>query len=363
MTTTETNTIQSGVEFHTVTIAAIEPLTKDAVAVALDIPSELASGFKHIPGQHLIFRAMIDGEDVRRSYSICSAPGDARPTVGIKHLAGGAFSTFVHEQLKVGDEIEVTYPTGEFTLTPQPTNRNHYVAVAAGSGITPVLSMIRSVLADEPDSMFTLIYGNRDGGSVMFLDELDALKSGYLSRFMLMHVLSRELHEVELFEGRIDADKLERVLTTILDPTDVAGWYLCGPRGMVESATEVLMAKGVPADALHDELFYAGEVTEAMVAHDDVEGATVRFTLRGRTSTATVALDGAPILDHVLAIRPDGPYSCRSGACASCRAKVTKGEVRMDRNWSLSKEEVAAGHILTCQSHPVTDEVELTYDV
>lgn len=363
MTDTVVSTKQAGVDFHTVTVAAIEPLTNDAVAVSFEIPPEIAQRFDHTPGQHLIFRATIDGEDVRRSYSICSAPGAARPTVGIKHLPGGAFSTYVHEQLKVGDAIEVTYPTGDFTLTPQTSNRNHYVAIAAGSGITPVLSMIRSVLEFEPSSMFTLLYGNKDGGSVMFLDELDALKGRYPSRFMLMHVLSRELHEVELFEGRIDAEKLERILKTIIDPASVAGWYLCGPRGMVESATEVLTAKGVPTDTLYDELFYAGEVTEETVAHDDVEGATVRFTLRGRTSTATVAMDGAPILDHVLAIRPDGPYSCRSGACASCRAKVTSGEVRMDKNWSLSKEEVAAGQILTCQSHPVSEIVELTYDV
>ncbi len=357
------STKQAGVEFHTVTVAAIEPLTDDAVAVSFEIPSQIARAFDHTPGQHLIVRATIDGEDVRRSYSICSVPGATRPTVGIKHLPGGVFSTFVHERLKVGDVVEVTQPTGDFTLTPKSSNQNHYVAIAAGSGITPVLSMIRSVLASEPSSMFTLVYGNKDGGSVMFLDELDALKGRHPSRFVLLHVLSREFHEVELLEGRIDAEKLQRMLRTIIDPTAVAGWYLCGPRGMVDTATEVLTANGVPADTVHDELFYAGEVTEATVAKDDVEGATVRFTLRGRTSTAKVAMDGAPILDHVLAIRPDGPFSCRSGACASCRARVTSGEVRMDKNWSLSKEEVAAGQILTCQAHPVSETVELTYDV
>ncbi|MCZ7532213.1 MAG: FAD-binding oxidoreductase [Acidimicrobiia bacterium] len=363
MTDAASSTKQAGVEFHSVTVAAIEPLTSDAVAVSFEIPSEIAHVFEHIPGQHLILRATIDGEDVRRSYSICSAPGTTRPTVGIKHLPGGVFSTYVHERLKVGDAIEVTQPTGEFTLTPSRSNRNHYVAIGAGSGITPILSMIRSVLAFEPSSMFTLVYGNKDGGSVMFLDELDALKGQHPSRFVLLHVLSREFHEVELFEGRIDAQKLQRMLKTIIDPADVAGWYLCGPRGMVQSATEVLTANGVSVDDIHDELFYAGEVTEATVAQDDAEGATVRFTLRGRTSTVTVAMDGAPILDHVLAIRPDGPFSCRSGACASCRAQVTSGEVRMDKNWSLSKEEVSAGQILTCQSHPVSEVVELTYDV
>ncbi|KAA3637003.1 MAG: phenylacetic acid degradation protein, partial [Armatimonadetes bacterium] len=224
-------------EFHVVTVAAIEPLTDDAVAVSLEIPPALAEGFAHTPGQHLILRATIDGEDVRRSYSICSVPGAVKPTVGIKHLPGGVFSTYVHEQLKVGDPIEVTHPTGDFTLTPDASNRNHYVAIAAGSGITPVLSMIRSVLEFEPSSMFTLVYGNKDGGSVMFVDELDDLKGRYPSRFSLLHVLSRERHEVELLEGRIDAEKLDRMLNTIIDPAAVAGWYLCGPRGMVDTVT------------------------------------------------------------------------------------------------------------------------------
>ncbi|MEZ5175461.1 MAG: FAD-binding oxidoreductase [Acidimicrobiia bacterium] len=352
-----------GAEFHPAVVAAIEPLTSDAVTVSLAIPDDLRTRFDHVPGQHLILRAVIDGEDVRRSYSICSTPGAATPSIGVKRLQGGVFSTYVHERLKVGDTVEVTPPTGDFVLVPNPANRNHYVAIAAGSGITPVLSMIRSVLAQEPMSMFTLVYGNRDGGSVMFLDELDALKGRHPDRFALVHVLSRESHEVELFEGRIDGAKFERLLATIIDAPAVAGWYLCGPRGMIDTVAGVLGHHGVAGNLIHDELFYAGEVTESTVADDDAEGSSVRFTLRGRTSTAIVATDGAPILDHVLAIRPDGPYSCRSGACASCRAKVIRGEVRMDRNWSLSGTEVEAGHILTCQAHPVTDVVELTYDL
>ncbi|MDA2979235.1 MAG: FAD-binding oxidoreductase [Actinomycetota bacterium] len=353
----------AGVEFHPVRVLAIEPLTDDAVSVSFDIPTDLSTLFDHTPGQHLIVRATVDGQDVRRSYSICSAKGATSPSVGIKRLPGGVFSTFVHDTLKIGDTIEVTPPTGDFTLTPDHDNKNRYVAIAAGSGITPVLSMIRSVLEFEPQSMFTLLYGNKDGRSVMFLDELDALKGAYPDRFVIVHVLSRESHEIPLFEGRIDAEKLERMLGTIIEPAAVSGWYLCGPRGMVDGAQGVLRSHGVPAADIHDELFYAGELTESTVAVDDVEGATVRFTLRGRTSTATVATDGAPILDHVLAIRPDGPFSCRSGACASCRAKVTVGEVRMDKNWSLSQAEVDSGQILTCQSHPVSDLVELTYDV
>lgn len=353
----------AGVEFHSVKVASIEPLTEDAVSVSFDIPGDISELFDHTPGQHLIVRAVIDGKDVRRSYSICSAKGAESPSVGIKRLPSGVFSSFVHDTLTVGDTIEVTPPTGDFTLVPDARSQNRYVAIAAGSGITPVLSMIRSALEREPESTFTLLYGNKDGRSVMFLDELDALKGAYPGRFVIVHVLSRESHEVELFEGRIDTDKLERLLGTIVDPGTVSAWYLCGPRGLVEAARNVLSSRGVADENVHDELFYAGEVSEETVAVDDVEGATVKFTLRGRTSTATVAPDGAPILDHVLAIRPDGPFSCRSGACASCRAKVTVGEVRMDKNWSLSQKEVEAGQILTCQAHPLSDVVELTYDV
>lgn len=350
-------------EFHTLTVASVEPLTDDSVAVTLDVPTDLADAYAHTPGQHLIVRATIDGEDVRRSYSICSPAGTASPRVGIKHLSGGAFSSFANGQLRAGDMLEVTPPKGEFTLTPSGSNRNHYVAFAAGSGITPVMSMISSVLEREPRSMFTLIYGNKNGRSVMFLDDLDAMKGSYPDRFVLLHILTRETHSIPLLEGRIDESKVDQLLGTVIDPETVDSWYLCGPRGMVDAVRSSLSGRRIATDTIHDELFFAGGVDEIEVAQDDVVGSRVRFTLDGRTSTAIVATDGAPILDHVLAIRPEGPFSCRSGACASCRAQVTEGEVRMDRNWSLSAEEVASGQILTCQSHPVSDVVELTYDI
>ncbi len=352
-----------GAEFHTLTVASVEPLTEESVVVTFDIPEELLNAFAHTPGQHLIVRATIDGHDVRRSYSICSPSGTAAPRVGIKRLEGGAFSTFAHETLKAGDTLEVTPPKGDFTLEPSASNRSHYVAFVAGSGITPVLSMIWSVLEREPLSMFTLIYGNKDGRSVMFLDDLDALKGSYPDRFVLLHILTRESHTIPLLEGRIDEAKVDQLLGTVIDPDTVDSWYLCGPRGMVDAVRSSLEGRGIVTDAIHDELFYAGVADETRVAKDDAVGSTVKFTLDGRTSTAIVAPDGAPILDHVLAIRPEGPFSCRSGACASCRANVTVGEVRMDRNWSLSADEVASGHILTCQSHPVSDVVELTYDI
>jgi len=350
-------------EFHKLEVASIEHITDASVAVGFGVPEALRATFSHIPGQHIIVKRDINGETVRRSYSICSPTGEAQITVGIKKLPGGAFSTFANDELRQGDVIEVTPPTGDFTLEPDPGNANHYIAIVAGSGITPVLSMISSVLRDEEASRFTLIYGNRDGASIMFLDELDALKNRYPERFTLFHILSREVHAIPLFEGRIDEDKLKRLFTTVVDAGTATEWFLCGPSGVVNAARSVLTAGGVAQDRIHDELFYAGDETVVAVAQDDAIGSEVKFTLDGRTSTIIVDPAGAPILDHALAVRPDTPFSCRSGACASCRAFVTKGEVVMDRNWALNQEEVEAGQILTCQSHPVSQSVELTYDV
>jgi ring-1,2-phenylacetyl-CoA epoxidase subunit PaaE len=351
------------VEFHTLKVARVEPVTDNSVAVTFAIPDDLAESFVHQPGQHVIVKTTIDGETVRRSYSICSPSGDPELTIGIKHLNGGVFSTYANTELSPGDTLEVTPPTGDFTIEVDPDNANHYIAIAAGSGITPVLSMISSVLVTESASRFTLIYGNRDGRSVMFLDELDALKNRFPDRFVMFHILSRESHAIELFEGRIDEQKLIRLFSTVVDAATASDWFLCGPSGMVRAAQDVLRAGGVPDANIHDELFFAGDDTSFIPVSDDIVGSEVKFTLNGRTSTIIVDPDGAPILDHALAVRPDAPFSCRSGACASCRARVTAGDVAMDRNWSLNQEEVDAGQILTCQSHPVSDLVELTYDL
>jgi ring-1,2-phenylacetyl-CoA epoxidase subunit PaaE len=350
-------------EFHTLTIDRVEPVTDSSVAVTFVVPESLAETFAHDAGQHVIVKTEIDDETVRRSYSICSPSGSSELTVGIKHLDGGVFSTYANEVLSPGDTIEVTPPTGDFTIVTDARKENHYIAIVAGSGITPVLSMISSVLETESASRFTLIYGNRDGRSVMFLDELDALKNRYPDRFVMIHILSRESHAIELFEGRIDEEKLVQLFSTVVDAGTATDWYLCGPSGIVQAARTVLAAGGVPEDNIHDELFFAGDDAAAVAVSDDLIGSEVKFTLNGRTSTVIVDPDGAPILDHALAVRPDAPFSCRSGACASCRARVTEGEVVMDKNWSLNQEEVDAGQILTCQSHPVSDVVEITYDL
>jgi len=350
-------------EFYRLRVASVEPITESSVAVTFTVPPHLRETFEHLPGQHVIVKATIDGEVMRRSYSICSSVHAPDFTVGVKHLPGGVFSSYANERLAAGDTLEVTPPTGEFLLRPRADATNHYVAVAAGSGITPILSMVSSVLDREPMSRFTLVYGNRDGRSVMFLDELDALKNQFPDRFSLFHILSRESHTIPLFEGRIDEDKLRQLFSTVVDASTATDWYLCGPSEMVHAARSVLRAGGVDDVNIHHELFYAGGDGPIAVAEVDTVGSKVSFTLSGRTSTIIVDPAGSPILDHALAVRPEAPFSCRSGACASCRAVVTNGEVAMDRNWTLNQEEVDAGQILTCQAHPVSEVVELTYDI
>lgn len=350
-------------EFYPLSVAAVEAITESSVAVTFSVPPELRETFARIPGQHVVIKTAIDGDVVRRSYSICSPVDSHDFTVGIKHLSGGVFSSFANERLSIGDVLEVTPPTGDFLLEVQPDAANHFVGIAAGSGITPILSMVSAVLGHEPMSRFTLIYGNRDGGSIMFLDELDALKNEFPDRFSLFHILSRETHTIPLFEGRIDEGKLQQLFASVVDAGTATDWFLCGPADVVHASRSVLAAGGVDAAHIHDELFYAGGDGPVRVAEVDTVGSKVSFTLGGRTSTMIVDPSGLPILDHALKIRPESPFSCRSGACASCRAVVTNGEVTMDRNWTLNQEEVDAGQILTCQAHPVSEVVELTYDI
>jgi ring-1,2-phenylacetyl-CoA epoxidase subunit PaaE len=355
----------SAPEFHTLTVSEIEQLTDDAVAITFDVPDELAERFRYVPGQHLTVRAFIEGEDVRRSYSVCADADSRMLRVGVKRINGGVFSTYATTVLEAGDELDVMPPVGEFTIEPDPTNRKHYGAVAAGSGITPVLSMIATVLESEPDSRFTLVFGNRDSRSVMFLEELEGFKDRHPSRFHLIHVLSREPSLIPLFSGRIDAAKFEGILDTIVDADDIDGWYLCGPYEMVEDVRKVLTARDVASDAIHDELFFSGEIVEPPPPIDEtVEGTiAVTFTLDGRSSLMQVDPDGPPILDYALQARPDTPWSCRGGMCTTCKAQVLVGDAVLDRNFALTEEDVEKGYILTCQAHPTSPELEITYDV
>ncbi|SHE47044.1 1,2-phenylacetyl-CoA epoxidase subunit PaaE [Streptoalloteichus hindustanus] len=349
--------------FHRLTVAGVDRLCADAVAVTFAVPPDLAEEYEFRAGQYLTLRRQVNGQEERRSYSIC-APVGAAPRIGVRRVAGGLFSAWLVDAVRPGDVVEVLPPLGAFC--PDPEAPAHHCLVAAGSGITPVLSIVSSVLAANPASRVTLLYGNRRTDTVMFAEELADLKDRYRSRLQLVHVLSREPRDVELFSGRLDADRLRRLLDGVVPAADVDEWWLCGPYGMVRDAEAVLAERGVPKDRVHHELFYVDEPPPEPARPEDVstvDGPTseVVVQLEGRATALTLPRD-TPILDAAQRVRADLPFACRGGVCGTCRARVVEGEVRMRRNYALEDHEVAAGFVLTCQSLPVTDHVTVDYD-
>lgn len=362
-TVSPTATSSPAVEFHPLAVADVEPLTDDSVAVTFDVPEDLGHRFTHVPGQHVIIRADINGEEVRRTYSICSPPGTLR--IGVKRIPDGVFSTYATTKLAVGDVLEVMAPIGEFTLEPSATAGGRYVAVVAGSGVTPVLSMVAATLEQQADAHFTVVYGNRTTQSIMFIEELEGLKDRFPSRLQLFHVLSREPHQIPLFEGRIDAEKIRLLTNSLIDAGAVDGWFLCGPLAMVETVEATLGELGVEPGHIHTELFYDQRietVPDDTNPADDAGSCTVRVTIEGRTSELRARPDGPSLLDYARAVRAEVPFACKGGMCATCRAVVTEGEVTMTKNYALTPEELEVGFVLTCQAHPVTDEVHLNFD-
>lgn len=350
--------------FHAVKVAEVRTETDEAVSVRLDVPAELRPIFRYLPGQHITLRALIDGEDVRRTYSICANANHGHLRVGIKRLRGGVFSTWATTQLAAGATIEATPPSGEFTIEPDPTCSRHLAAIAAGSGITPVLSLMSTILDTESRSRFTLVFGNRESRTIMFMDEVQGLKDRYPERLHLIHVLSREEQGIPLFNGRLDGPRIGRVLDALVPVREVDGWYLCGPFTMVADARRVLGERGVDEHRIHDELFFAAPPPPVPPLPDGGgDYATVSFTLEGRRSVVKVDPLGPPILDHALSVRRELPFSCRGGMCATCKARLLEGQVRLDRNWALTQDDLDAGYVLTCQAHPLTDLVVLDYDV
>jgi ring-1,2-phenylacetyl-CoA epoxidase subunit PaaE len=350
-------------EFHSLQVVEVKPLTDESVAVTFDVPPRLTSEFDYVPGQHVTLRSMIDGDDVRRSYSICANANSGKLRVGIKQLPGGSFSTFATESLKAGDTIDVMSPVGEFTIVPDPGRRSHRVAIVAGSGITPVLSLIGTTLESEPHSSWTLIYGNRTTSTVMFLDELEGLKDRYPERFQLFHILSREGSDLPLLSGRIDEEKI-RTIHRMLGARSVDGWYLCGPYEMVMMARRLLGELGVEEGVIHDELFFAGPVDVSTLPPEPETGegsVELEFILDGR-SVQTRMTREATILDAALRVRPEMPFSCKGGMCATCKGRVEEGEVEMKKNYALVDSEVDAGFVLTCQARPVSDKVTVRFD-
>jgi ring-1,2-phenylacetyl-CoA epoxidase subunit PaaE len=348
--------------FHALRVASVEPLCADAVAVGFAIPPELAEEFAFTPGQSLTLRREIDGRDERRSYSICS-PAGTTPRIGVRVVPGGLFSSWLVGDVRPGDTVEVMGPTGFFT--PDLGTPGHHVLIAAGSGITPMVSIAESVLAADPSSTVTLFYGNRRSGTVMFADELADLKDLYPARFQLAHVLSREPREAEVLSGRLDAGRLSELIGSLVDVGSADHWWLCGPHGMVRDAQEVLSGLGVPGDRVHQELFYADDEPVREARHEEaaVEGpvSEVTVTLDGRSTTAALPRERS-ILEGAQRTRPDLPFACKGGVCGTCRALVTDGKADMRRNFALEPAEVAAGYVLTCQSYPVSETLTVDFD-
>ncbi len=351
----------SHAEFHRLPVAALDQLTEDSVAVTFAVPEELAERFRFEAGQHVTVRTDLGGQGVRRNYSICSPATVGSLRIAVKRIPGGVFSSFVAERLRVGDELELMTPTGRFGPPLEPTRRKHYVAIAAGSGITPILSILSTALEIEADSRCTLIYGNRSRSSTMFREELAALESRFSDRLEILHVLSGEPRKgASPYTGRIDSELLGRLLVERVPPHEVDEWYLCGPAGLVEDARATLLAHRVPPERVHIELF---RVPASGARPSEVTGVASTVTVRlGGTDSAFELAAGRSVLDGALTVRPDAPYACMGGACGTCKAKLVGGTVEMDHNFALRQADLDAGYVLTCQARPTSPEVTVDYD-
>jgi len=347
-------------EFHALRVADVERLCSDAVAVTFDVPADLAGRYAFRPGQSLTVRRPADDADERRTYSIC-APAGERPRIGVRAVPGGLVSGWLVHDLEPGDEVEVAPPSG--TFTPDLDAGGRHVLIAAGSGITPVLSIAASLLR-RPDVQVSVLYGNRRAETVMFAEELADLKDAHPTRLELVHLLSREAREVELLSGRLDADKLRTLLPLLIDVGGVDHWWLCGPFGMVTDAQQVLAESRVAPERIHRELFWVDEPPPEPVRAEPVAtGASSEVTvvLDGRSTTVTVR-DGDTVLEGAQRSRPDLPFACKGGVCGTCRARLVEGDVRMRRNFALEPAELAAGFVLTCQSTPTSGKVVVDFD-
>ena len=352
--------------FYPLRVAEIVPETDEANSIRFEVPADLAEAFRFKAGQHLTLRAEIDGEEVRRNYSLCTAPLENDVMVTVKRIGGGVFSNWVADQVKAGDTLDVMPPHGSFTVEFDPGAARHYVAFAGGSGITPIMSLIRTALAEEPRSRFTLFYGNRDSSSVIFLEALAALKDRHMGRLELFHFLDQEEGDIDLFNGMLDKQRCEEAIEHLVDDAaGIAAWFICGPGPMMDAAEAALLERGVDKERIRIERFTAGRPSAALEAQmqalqQKAAGLSLSVTLDGRTRK--VEFSQANILDSALAAGLPAPFACKAGVCATCRAKVTKGKVEMAVRDGLTDAEVAAGYILTCQSVPSGEGVAVDYD-
>jgi len=353
--------------FHSLFIKQIRKETDDCVSVAFDIPDDLKNVFQYRAGQYLTVRTIINGEEIRRSYSLCSSPLHNEWRVAIKKNEGGVFSTYANETLKAGDCIDVMPPLGKFTATIDTTHQKNYLAIAAGSGITPVFSIIHTILEAEQNSQVTLVYGNKNRSSIIFKDALEALKNKWIDRFQLIHILSREKTDAEIHYGRIDENKLIELIKLIgLKRMDE--FFICGPEQMILNIKAFLIAQHIDAKKIHIELFASKNresivVNRKLQAIDNSAKSKITVKLDGISFDFDLSFNSNSILDAALQQGADLPYACKGGVCCTCKAKLIEGKVKMDVNYSLEPEEIEAGYILTCQSHPTTEKVVVDYDV
>lgn len=372
-------------KFNSLEVADVKKLTDEAVEVSFRIPEDLQADYNYVPGQYVALRATVDGEELRRSYSLCSAPTGGTISVGIKKDFGGKFSTWANEQLVSGDRIDVMNPQGAFTSKIRMTGLNdpdalekelrdidnpRVVAIAAGSGITPIMAITTAVLHEVPDAHLELIYSNRGGGEVMFADKIGDLKDKYPSRFAVHHILTREQRINPLFSGRIDDEKLRILLDSVIDVDSVDEWFLCGPFELVQLCRDTLAERGVDASKIHYELFTTGTPTanqgnkgRPVEADPDGDNVDIDFMLDGLSGQVqSPVAANETILNAALRVRPDVPFACAGGVCGTCRAKVVDGDYEMDENFALEPDEVEKGYVLTCQTRPTGKSITVDYD-
>ena len=349
--------------FHTLTITDVQRDTVDTMSLVFHVPPALAKEYAFVQGQHLTLKARVDGQELRRSYSICAGVDDGELRVAIKRVAGGVFSNWANQELKAGDAIDVLTPEGRFHKPLDPAHTKHYVAFAAGCGITPVLSLIKTTLKREPGSRFTLLYGNRRQSNVLFQEELEDLKNRYVRRFALYNLFSREHQDVDLFNGRLDGAKVKAFADTLLPVATIDEAFICGPGAMIDEVATALEACGLPNERIHLERFGVPEAASTYhIEPEDAPHALVVVISDGVQREIEFHADDRSILEAALAAGLDLPYACKGGMCATCRAKVLSGKVRMDKNYSLERRDLDAGFVLTCQSHPLTERVVVSYD-
>lgn len=357
------------IHFHPLSIKEVKKETADCITVLFDVPPNLTTAFQFTQGQSLTMRTTINGEEVRRTYSICSSPLDKQLRVAIKKVEGGLFSTFAFEQLKKWDILEVMPPVGSFYTALDPAQHKSYTAFASGSGITPILSIIKTTLATEPNSSFTLVCGNKSRSSIIFFEELEALKNKYINRFNLIHLLSREKTDADINFGRITKEKCSQLFDKLINIKTTDEFFICGPENMIFSVKDFLSTNGVDEKKIHFELFTTPGQQKAAshmphAASKEGPQSNITVKLDGRSFDFTIPTNSdTTILDAAMQQGADVPYACKGGVCCTCKAKLLEGEVSMDVHWGLEQEEIEQGYILTCQSHPKTEKVVVDFDV